>query len=237
MNAPAWKSVASALCAAAIGASAAFAFGPGGGQPPSATPVAAAGGVDNPAPPAKDKPPGEWIPKLVLVEGVLDDLPRSIAWVPSPPSAFPELKLPDPAVERYETAMSRVCARVLGKTPLVIAPGDGTAEKLLKARLQRGIFQWVRHRELLRCGALNTGYAAEIVEGLTDMAAVCQELWGGQPKELLPWLEELVIAAKEFELFQTARALRENSPPVRVDLAVRHRLAAELTLWKAKNRK
>jgi hypothetical protein len=236
MNASVCKWVGVAVCAGAVGAGAVLALGPNGAR---SAPV----GADDPIPPAKDKPKDEWVPKLVLVEGVLEDLPRSVAWVDAPPSAFPELKLPpDRATngtfgESYNAAVAKLCPRVLGKTALAIEPTDGVPEKLLKARLQRGIFQWVRHRELLRCGTLNTSYSAEIVEGLTDMGAVCLELWGGQPKELIPWLEELVLAAKEFEQFQTVRALRENAPPVRVDLAVRHRLHAELTLWKAKNRK
>ena len=186
-----------------------FAFGPGVGTPPNTVPISAPGGGDNPVLPAKEKPKGEWIPKIQLIDGVLEDMPKSVAWVDAPPSAFPELKLPereagDSFGTKYDTAMSKRCPRVLGKTALVIEPTDGTLEKLLKARLQRGIIQWLRHREILRTGLLTANFTTEIVEGLTDMEAVCQELWGGQPKELISWLEELVITAKELELFQLA---------------------------------
>jgi hypothetical protein len=243
MHATTWKWVAVALHAGAIGAGVVFAFGPKGEKLPlNAAPGAVPVAADNPAPPAKDGPKGEWLPKLKLLDGVLEEMPKSIAWVDAPPSAFPELKLPErapnaPFGPTYDAAVAKLCPRVLGKTAIVLGPTDGTLEKLLKARLHRGIIQWLRHRELLRCGTLNTSYSAEIIEGLVDMEAVCLELWGGQPKELIPWLEELVIAAKEFEQFQTIRALRDNGPPYRLDLAVRHRLRAEATLWKAKNRK
>jgi hypothetical protein len=241
MNAPVWKLVSVALFAGAIGAGAVFAFGPGGKLPSNVPPVSVPVGADNPAP-AKPQPKGEWIPKLVLQDGVLEDLPKSIVWVDAPPSAFPELKLPEPAPndpfeKKYEEAMAKLCPRALGKTALVIEPADGTLEKLLKARLHRGVMQWVRHREILRTELWNQGLAPEIIEGLVDTEAICLELWGGQPKELIPWFEELVITAKEFEQFQLVRALRDNRPPHRLDLAVRHRLRAEATLWKAKNKK
>jgi hypothetical protein len=229
MNA-AWKWVVVAMVSGAV------TIGAGGKLPPDR--VAA----NNSAPPAKEPPKPEWIPKLEVLDGVLPDMSKSIAWVESPPSAFPDLKLPeqpadDPFGKKYEAAFAKLCPRMMGKTALVIEPADGTLEKLLKARLHRGVMQWIRHREVLRCELWNQGYAPEIVEGLTDMEAVCLELWSAHPKELLPWLEELVIVAKEFEQFQTTRALRENRPPHRVDLAVRHRLRAEATLWKVKNRK
>jgi hypothetical protein len=242
MNAPVLKWVAVVVFAAGLGAGAVFAFGPDAGAvPPDTTPVSAAAGADNPAP-TKDRPKGEWIPKIRLIDGVLEDMPKSVAWVDAPPSAFPELKLPereadDPFGTKYDAAVTKLCPRVLGKTPLTIEPTDDTPQKLLKARLQRGIIQWVRHREILRCELLNWGAAPEIVEDLADMEAICLELWGGQPKELVPWLEELVIEAKEFESFQLARALSNNAPPYRLDLAVRNRLRAETTLWKVKNKK
>ena len=71
------------------------------------------------------------------------------------------------------------------------------------------------------------------------MEATCLELWSGQPKELIPWLEELVVVAKEYERFISLRAVGISglNPPQRFIATYRHRLHAEATLWKAKNPK
>ena len=113
---------------------------------------------------------------------------------------------------------------------------DSTIQKLLKHRLDYGVKQLVRHREVIRKGSWNSISYAEFFECLTDMQAAASELWGGQPKELIPWLEELVVVAKEMERFTFIRVLTGTEPPQRLDGTIRHRLRAETALLKAKTR-
>jgi hypothetical protein len=71
---------------------------------------------------------------------------------------------------------------------------------------------------------------------LADMETTVLELWGTQTKELIPWLEELVVVTKEFERFTYIRFLNGSDPPQRLNAASRQRLRVEATLWKAKRR-
>jgi hypothetical protein len=72
---------------------------------------------------------------------------------------------------------------------------------------------------------------------LGDAETTCLELWGGQPKELIPWLEELVVLAKELERFYRLRVVRGTIRPPSFASIAFHRLRIEATLWKAKNPK
>jgi hypothetical protein len=93
-----------------------------------------------------------------------------------------------------------------------------------------------RVREIIRIGSWTSQIFLDTYECLADIEAVCLELWGGQPKELIPWLEELVVVTKEMERFTFIRVLNGTDPPQRLDAARRFRLRAEAALWKAKKR-
>jgi hypothetical protein len=68
-----------------------------------------------------------------------------------------------------------------------------------------------------------------------DMRAAATELWANDPKNLVPWLEEFVILARESEQFTQARVNAGTDPPQMLHTARRHRLKVEAALWKAKN--
>ena len=191
------------------------------GQPPAVT---------KPAPPAKAIADSEWIPKLDK-DGKID--PKSKA-----PTAFPDLwpeADPDDPVgfDQREAAFAKLCPRLTAATVLKIEVGDDTLRKLLKARLHRGVLEIMRYREVMAVGRFDTTSFASVVECLTDMQAVATELWGGRPKELVPWLEELVVQAKEFERFVGHRVRLGGAPASNFDAAVRHRLRVEAALSKA----
>ena len=150
---------------------------------------------------------------------------------------MPELDPKEPREgfqKRREEQFAKLCPRFAGKTIIKIEPTDDTLRKLLKARLNQGLAQMIRTLEVIRIGSWSSQFFAETIDCLVDMEATCLELWGGQPKELIPWLEELVVVAKEFERFQMNYVLSGTTPPQRGPAATRHRLRAEATLWKAK---
>jgi len=71
---------------------------------------------------------------------------------------------------------------------------------------------------------------------LADMQVTVVELWADQPKELIPWLEEFVVMAKDYERFFRIRVEAGAEPPQRLNAASRRRLAVEAVLAKAKTR-
>jgi hypothetical protein len=89
---------------------------------------------------------------------------------------------------------------------------------------------------MIRIGSWNAVFFAETYDCLADMEATCLDLWGAQPKELIPWLEELVVLAKEFERATLLRVRTGTDPPHRLNAATRHRLRVEVALLDAKNR-
>jgi RNA polymerase sigma factor (sigma-70 family) len=236
MNATAsWKWVAAAaVCAGALGTGGAFAVGLGGGgaEPP------AVGGALTPPPekpaPKEAGPDGEgWLPQ----PGSDRRFPRATK---APRTAFPEVALPEPAGQGTDARveqLTRRCPRLAGKTPVEVAPTDDTLRKLLKARLHQGALELQSLLEVLRIGNWGQAQWVEMCELLADMRAAATELWAGQPKELVPWLEELVLVAKEMERYAQLRAEAGANPPQDVNAARRYRLAAEAALWKAKNAK
>ncbi len=232
-----WKwAVVVLACAGLAGAGAVFGFG-GGGQPTPPRDAPAPPVADTPAPPAKDKPADEdWIPKPGS-----DDGPIKIRnGTKAPPSAFPDLQLPeldpkDPKPrEKYEEDFAKLCPRLTGKTDVTIEPTDDTLRKLLKARLHQGVQEVRQFREIIRIGSWSGQQYSQLTECLTDMQAAATELWGNRPKELVPWLEELVMVAKEQERFHYLRVINGSDPPQVLNAARRHRLRVEAELWKAK---
>ena len=151
-------------------------------------------------------------------------------------TAFPELALPkvddtDPErAKKYAAAFEKLCPRVLGVNVLKIDATDDALQKVLKARLNCGVMQLAKYMELIRKGT----WTPELFECLTDMQATASDLWAGRPKELLPWLEELVIVAKEVERYHYIRVLNGTDPIQRFHGAARHRLGIEAALLKAK---
>ena len=73
-------------------------------------------------------------------------------------------------------------------------------------------------------------------ECLLDMQSAAIELWAGQ-KELVPWLEELLIASKEHAGYVRLGVFTGSRPPDELYAARRLRLKIEAELWKAKNPK
>ncbi|MBN9119354.1 MAG: hypothetical protein J0I06_09360 [Planctomycetes bacterium] len=70
---------------------------------------------------------------------------------------------------------------------------------------------------------------------MLDIQSAATELWAKQPKELVPWLGELLIAAKEHERFTHVRVLNGSAAPSELTAASRLRLKIEAELWKAKH--
>ncbi len=232
-----WKWVAAAVvCAGALGAGGVLALTPDG--PPVPLPVPAPAPVplaaNDPGPQPKGKPADDdWVAKRGT-DGVIKHGAKA------PPSAFPELVLPEPEpddkdgkkrLEQFE----KVCPRLTGKTALVIEPADDTLRKVLKARLHQGTleFQLILERSRIARAELCQLTTCELLSDIRDTAT---ELWGGRPKELLPWLEELVVVTKEIERVSRVRVLNGTAPPHDLNAATRHRLAMEAALLKAKGK-
>ncbi|MCI0701796.1 MAG: sigma-70 family RNA polymerase sigma factor [Planctomycetia bacterium] len=237
-----WAAVA-VLCAGLVGAGAAVGLSQPGTKPmplppgaPPPPPVA-----DNPAPPDKGKlTDDDWIPKPGSAKNTEGYKVKD--GTDPPPSAFPDLAIPEPdpkdpeRAEKYQAAFAKLCPRLHGTLAIKIEPTDDALRKLLKARLHQGVLQMIRIREIIRIGNWDARGWSEMIECLNDMQAVAVELWGNQPKELIPWLEELVVMAKEIERFTLIRIRLGSDPPQRLNAATRHRLAVETALLKAKMR-
>ncbi|MBP3957692.1 hypothetical protein J8F10_20775 [Gemmata sp. G18] len=157
-----------------------------------------------------------------------------------PPSLFPDIVLPPPDKNDRDRKIRRaqfakLCPRLTGNTGLKIEDGDSTLQKLLKARLHQGALEI--HQ--LWDGAWEQGFQMVNTRSdcLNDMLAVLVELWGKGPKQLIPWLEELLVEAKEFERRMQLRADIGAVWQHELNQATRHRLKVEGELWKAKNAK
>ncbi|VTR92659.1 unnamed protein product [Gemmata massiliana] len=157
-----------------------------------------------------------------------------------PPSLFPDIVLPppeknDPDWKIRRAQFAKRCPRLNGNTGLKIEDGDSTAQKLLKARLHQGALEthqlWGQFWE----GEFRTLDTRP--DCLNDMLTVLDELWGKEPKRLIPWLKELLVEAKEFERYAELRAEARAIRPSELNQATRHRLKIEGELWKAKNAK
>jgi RNA polymerase sigma factor (sigma-70 family) len=222
MTSTTWKWVAAAVvCTGALGAGGVLAFEPGvkvAPQPvaPPDAPVAARN-----EPPAKDKTAeGDWTPKRLRAEV---------------PTAFPDIKPPaDNLAER--------CPRVFGKKPIVVGPTDPTAQRLLKARAHQCCLELAAWAE---SGNVNGAEFRNAIQCRAELLDALGELWRSDSSlrpELLdvllvPWIEELLIAAK-FDEDRARRLLQETKDPMRLHgtsaltlaALTRHRLAVESAL-------
>jgi hypothetical protein len=239
MNTATWKWVSVAMIVGTLGVGGVFAYGLGDTPaPPTSEPAPVPRQPGTPAPepekpkpqPAKEKPADEnWLLEINYKGPI-----RSF------PSAFPDLKVPEPPKnadgKQREELFAKTCPRMGLKIAITIEATDDPLQKLLKARLQAGVHEMYRYREMIRIGAWIDVYHGRVIECLADMQVVVLELWRGQPKELIPWLEELVVTAKEFERFVRIRVELGTTGPQNLDAAIRLRLAAEAALWKAKRR-
>jgi hypothetical protein len=225
MNIPSRKWVVLAVCSGALGAGGVFA-------------LSASGKL---APPAEEKPATEdWLPKRVELKP--GDSSTTQVWLGLVPSAFPELVIPegdpkDPkADEKREEQFKKLCPRLSGKAELRIEPTDDMLRKLLKARLHQGVWELVLVREVIRTGSWNPQFRGQVSECIADVRDTAVELFGGQPKELIPWLEEVVIQAKEWERMHLRRVQKGIDSAQAYAPVVRHRLKAEETLLQAKKK-
>jgi hypothetical protein len=195
------------------------------------------------APPPRAKPTdADWLPKW-------GSAPREKSGVylgyADPPSAFPELTPPPipqtggkEAVEQYRDSLEKAYPRLRGTIAVTIEPTDDTLRKLLKARLYQGALEFgmIEDNQWAISGPTRPGLV-QYRECLSDMHAAVVELWANQPKEIVPWLEEMVIAAKMVERIARNRTAIGTSPPTDLQAARRFRLKMEAELWKAKNAK
>ena len=98
-------------------------------------------------------------------------------------------------------ALVEACPRLLGDDPPAVVAADDTYRRLLKARLHQGRLYIQRITEVIAIGSWNPAYMSELFLCLNDMQAAVLELWGNDPKALIPWLEEFVIMGKDVEWF------------------------------------
>jgi hypothetical protein len=174
--------------------------------------------------PAAEQPPieGNWIPNRS----------GEVA-----PSAFPDLMAPQGPgnLMDYGAELARLCPRLFGDAGAVtIEPTDDNYRRLLKARLHQGRLEVRDKLQLIQIGNWMPEDYIGLIDCLEDMRAAAQELWANDPKTLVPWLEEFVICAKEFERVTAARVRTGTVPPYALNLAQRYRLKVEAALWKAK---
>lgn len=190
------------------------------GQPPAPGGTAAA---------AKADPPvgGDWTPADRSAEV---------------PTAFPDLTAVVPLVDGkefdpddYQRRRLAAFPILLGKTPITIEPTDDTYRRLLKARLQQGRLEMQQYEERIRVGTYQPYEMGVIAQCRADMRQVVTELYAGDPKSLIPWLEELLRMDKEWERFARLRVEAGADQPQSMITARRQRLAGEAALWKAKH--
>lgn len=191
------------------------------------------------APPPRAKPTdADWLPKPGS-DPKLGSIPAD------PPSAFPELVPPpipqagnrNEIEEQYWQLWTKMCPRLYGAIAIGIEATDGVHQKLLKARLHQGVieFQVMEQGRGVVSGP-RPGFD-HYRDCLSDIQSVAVELWANQPKELIPWLEEVTVVAKAVEAFTRTRVTIGTRLPMELTAARRLRLKAEAELWKAKNAK
>jgi hypothetical protein len=188
------------------------------------------------APPPRAKPTdADWLPK----RGSNSKAKWYENIAPDPPSAFPDICIsvtPEMMndIAKYWTSYKERCPRLFGTTGLKVSATDGVLQKLLKARLHQGSLEFQEFQR--RSQGNGPGPEAEQYrECLLDMQAAATELWTGQPKELVPWVEEMVVASKELERLMRVRVSVGTAHPSTLHAATRTRLKIEAELWKAKN--
>jgi RNA polymerase sigma factor (sigma-70 family) len=179
----------------------------------------------------KEEPkPEDWTPKSEWVEGKKGErIPVRV------PTAFPDLKLPERRGPDFLKKIAAMYPLILGDKPPTVLAADDPLRRLLKARLHQGRMYLKKVQEVIEIGNWNPAYFSELMLCLNDMRAVAIELWGNDPKVLIPWLEEFVIMGKYVDDFIFIRSDAGNEPPQNIHAAQRHRLEAEAALWKARN--
>lgn len=175
------------------------------------------------------------------------DQPTGGDWTPANPShsvptAFPDLRPPLPVVDGkqfdeadYERRRRAAFPLLLGKAPVVDEPADATYRRLLKARLQQGRLVIQQYEERIRVGSFQPSEMGVLALCRADMRQVVTELYAGDPKTLIPWLEELLRLDKESERITRVRVDAGTDYPQNMNTARRQRLAAEAALWKAEH--
>jgi hypothetical protein len=144
-------------------------------------------------------------------------------------TAFPELKSPEKLEDR---ALPKMCPLLFGVNAIPIEPMDDTYRRLRKEQLQAGARFIYKFRIRMEIGSYQSSEFLNFLSGLDDMRAVTLDLWATDPRNLTPRLEELVIVAKDAELFTNTRVITGTDPPQQLDQAMRHRLEVEAALWK-----
>jgi RNA polymerase sigma factor (sigma-70 family) len=145
-------------------------------------------------------------------------------------TAFPNLK----SIDRLED-IAKVCPRIFSNTPVTVLTTDDTYRRLLKARIEQGRVEVQKIRELMMVGRWTPSDMWSLHQCYDDMRAAMTELWANEPNTLVPWLEEFVILAKDYERFTKARVETGTDPPQQLNTARRYRLKVEAALWKVKN--
>jgi RNA polymerase sigma factor (sigma-70 family) len=148
-----------------------------------------------------------------------------------PPAPPPKLEAADdpPAVRPIDRS------QVKGAIWADARPGDSEDVRLLKEQWNQGVEQFVRTWTQIDLGAFGSADYPATYECLTDLRRIAAELWGGDRKRLVAGLELLLGFERELERFTRARVLAGTDRAQALNLAKRHRLAAEAALWKAKN--
>ncbi|AWM40544.1 hypothetical protein GobsT_09410 [Gemmata obscuriglobus] len=181
-----------------------------------------------------------WLPPLTAFRADRHDSRRDIR---VPPSMFPDLVF-TPAEwdgkedvevfwKRRAAAFNELCPRLLGKAVLKIEPTDDALRKLLKAHTHQLILEYQEHLKPIEGRPLSDAGRPGV--NLLEIQSTLAELLREQPKELVPWLEELIVAAKQFERFTRLRVEVGSLRPPEVMSMTRVRLQLELVLWRAKN--
>lgn len=197
------------------------------------------------APPPRAKPTdADWLPKRGS-DPKAKEYERLKDLAADPPTAFPDLViLPRKDLRDWkpgtlnpdQEALAKACPRLHGTIALTIEPTDDTLRKLLKARLHQGALEFQQHQKLVEIHGVP--WPATIYHTcLQDIQSTAAELWTRQPNELVPWLEELVIAGKVLERNTRMRVYIGTVHLKELHTVSRLRLKIEAELWKAKNPK
>lgn len=184
-----------------------------------------------------------WFPPVTAYRVNWRDSPRKS--IPLPPSAFPGLTVTpvewDKKEDTYsfmmarERSLGKLCPRLRGQAALKIEPTDDALRKLLKARAHQLILEYQEEQRPYAISGPEPYLTVRYGNHLLEMRSVLTELHVGQPKELTPWLEELIVAAKELERYARLRVEAGALKPNEMAFATCVRLQLESALWGMKN--
>lgn len=160
-------------------------------------------------------------------------------YLTEPPSAFPEVGPSEAALKSddfgklWKQNAERYCPRLLAKEPIAIEAADDPLRKHMKARLHHGCLEV----QMLLKSHFQSGTGLEVAQllrCLSDMEAAVADLWPAQPRERVPWLEDLVALAKFAERRTQVWVEKGMDRPEHLHTATRHRLRAEIELMRAR---